>query len=54
MKFLVMPQGWGVVIEADDEAGRWLADFLRTKRIRLHEEAIAVDLYEQLTDALKG
>lgn len=52
MKFYVYPKGWGVAIEADQEATFWLREFLRTKRITPSEEHIVIDLYDQLTEAL--
>jgi hypothetical protein len=54
MKLLVQGVGWGVVIEADYEAARWLREFVRTKRILPSEEHIAVQLYEQLSEVLDG
>lgn len=53
MKFLVVPAGWGITIEADVEAAHWLKEFLRTKRIAPSEEHIAVSLFEQLEDVLR-
>lgn len=50
--FFIEGRGWGVVIEASPAGARWLAEFIRTRRIAPSDEARAVDLYERLMAAL--
>ena len=52
MKFYVNRVGWGFEIEADYEAARWLAEFLRKRTITPADEAVAVELHNQLMNAL--